>query len=123
MDAQRPRGRPVITVATELSELEELFSFRYRIYGEEMQRKHVNHASYKIRDPLDEFATNLIARDADGAIISADQSCDGPAPVALDYGPENSDENWISVVPEIFQQKRHQAELRRRSTFYAKSSA
>jgi hypothetical protein len=71
MDALRPRGRPVITVSTEISELEELFSFRYRIYVEEMQRKqkYANHASKQTRDPLDDFAINLIARDADGAII------------------------------------------------------
>jgi hypothetical protein len=63
----------VLTVATELSELEEPFSFRYRIYVEEMQRKqkYANHASKQIRDPLDDFAINLIARDADGAIIGA----------------------------------------------------
>ena len=58
----------MITVSTEISELEELFSFRYRIYVEEMQRKqkYASHASKQIRDPLDDFATNLIARDADG---------------------------------------------------------
>jgi hypothetical protein len=73
MDAQRPCERPVITVATELSELEEPFSFRYRIYIEEMQRKlkYANHASKQIRELLNDFAIKLIARDADGSIIGA----------------------------------------------------
>jgi hypothetical protein len=72
MDAQ-PRERPVISVATELSELEDLFRFRYRIYVEEMPRKqkYSNHASKQIRDPLDHFAISLIARGTDGAIIEA----------------------------------------------------
>jgi hypothetical protein len=56
---------PEIRSATEQAELEQLFSFRYRIYVEEMQRKqkYADHSSKQIRDPLDDFAINLVAWD------------------------------------------------------------
>ena len=72
----------MITVATELSELANLFGFRYRIYAEEMstgERKVFQSASKQIRDPLDHFVMNLIARDAGGAFIGAVQTDSGDA--------------------------------------------
>jgi GNAT superfamily N-acetyltransferase len=69
MDA--PRSRTIVRPACSEDELEQLFRFRYRIYVDEMQRKqkHADHVHRRIRDGLDEFATNLIAWDATGAVV------------------------------------------------------
>jgi predicted GNAT family N-acyltransferase len=54
-------------------EFERLYRFRYRIYVEEMNRKqkYADHAGKRITDPLDDFATNLSAWNADNEIIGA----------------------------------------------------
>lgn len=61
--------RPAVTA----DELDQLYRFRYRIYVEEMGRKqkYADHRNKRIEDPLDTFATNLIAWDSEVAVVGA----------------------------------------------------
>jgi predicted GNAT family N-acyltransferase len=70
---RRAGSRPIIRPVRGPEELEQLFRFRYTVYVEEMNRmqKHADHARKRIRDPLDEFAANLVAWDEAGSIVGA----------------------------------------------------
>jgi N-acyl-L-homoserine lactone synthetase len=72
-ELRRGSDRLVIRRADEPTELELLFQFRYRIYVEEMGRrqKYADHARRRIRDPLDDFATNLVAWNSENQIVGA----------------------------------------------------
>ena len=50
--------------------LDALYAFWYRIYVEEMARpqKYADHATRRIRDPLDDRGYNIVAWDAAGQI-------------------------------------------------------
>jgi GNAT superfamily N-acetyltransferase len=69
--AHSPSAGLVIRPAANPDELEQLYRFRYRIYVEEMARKqkYADHRAKRIEDPLDSFATNLIAWDATGSVV------------------------------------------------------
>jgi|SRR5580658_1753390 GNAT superfamily N-acetyltransferase len=64
-------GQISIRAAANVDELEQLYRFRYRIYVDEMARKqkYADHRAKRIEDPLDSFATNLIAWDAAGSVV------------------------------------------------------
>jgi len=66
--------------------LDALYAFRYRIYVQEMARpqKYADHATRRIRDPLDDCGHNIVAWDAEGQIsgcVRINLARDG----ALDY--------------------------------------
>jgi GNAT superfamily N-acetyltransferase len=75
-----------LEVVTSDDALDALYAFRYRIYVEEMARpqKYADHATRRIRDPLDGRGYNIVAWDAEGEIsgcIRVNLARDG----ALDY--------------------------------------
>lgn len=75
-----------LEVVTADDALDELYAFRYRIYVEEMARpqKYADHATRRIRDPLDICGYNIVALDVAGQIsgcIRLNLARDG----ALDY--------------------------------------
>jgi len=67
----RRRGTALLRIARTPDELEQLYRFRYRIYVEEMGRiqKHADHVAKRIEDPLDAFATNIVAWDTKGYVV------------------------------------------------------
>ena len=83
-------------------ELEFLYRFRYRIYVEEMQRKqkYADHNRKRICDPLDEFATNLIAWDSDDKIMGTVRTNFSRDGNLLDYAKFYAMDSVGTVHPE-----------------------